>query len=69
VWFNQLYLRDKLHPGMTIRVQGQAKRRGYGLQLVNPQFTIITEARDPAARDARIRAVYPRDRGRPHPDH
>src|SRR5437868_2795301 len=31
VWFNGLYLREKLHPGMTIRVQGQAKKRGYTL--------------------------------------
>src|SRR5205085_2844546 len=38
VWFNAVYLRDRIHPGMQIRVQGQAKRRGYGLQLVNPTW-------------------------------
>ena len=58
-WFNALYLRDKLRPGMTIRVQGQAKRRGPGLQMINPQWQAIDPEREPPAREARIRPIYP----------
>ena len=65
VWFNGLYLRDKRPPGMLLRVQGQAKRRGYSLQLVNPAWTLIAEGREPAAREARIRAVYPASESAP----
>lgn len=41
VWFNSLYLADKIHPGARLRVQGKAKRHRGGLQLVNPLFRII----------------------------
>ncbi len=60
VWFNQLYLRERIHPGMRLRVQGKAKRRGPGIQLANPKFDIIhEEEHEPPAREARVRPVYP----------
>jgi ATP-dependent DNA helicase RecG len=62
VWFNMMYLRDKIHPGMRIRVQGKAGRLGRGaLQLVNPKWWAIAEGagEEPASADARLRPVYP----------
>jgi ATP-dependent DNA helicase RecG len=59
VWFNQTYLRERLHPGTRIQVEGQAKRRGPGLQLINPKFTILTDAREAPVREERLRPVYP----------
>jgi len=73
VWFNQTYLKDKLYPGLVVRVQGQAKRHGASVQMVNPKFEVV-EAEAPASggteetaaerrgtqgQEAYIRPVYP----------
>ncbi|MBX3361819.1 MAG: ATP-dependent DNA helicase RecG [Phycisphaeraceae bacterium] len=59
VWFNQPYLANRLHPA-RIRVQGKTKRRGLGLQMVNPIYELIAESGgEPALREARVRPVYP----------
>ena len=60
VWFNAPYLRGKVHPGMSIRVQGKAKTYNHGLQLANPKLEILdgdTESK-PALAD-RLRPIYP----------
>jgi ATP-dependent DNA helicase RecG len=63
VWFNMTYLREKIHPGMRIRVQGKSGRLGRGaLQVVNPRWWAIPEKDDQgasASEDARLRPVYP----------
>ncbi len=60
VWFNQPYLNTRLHPGLRIRVQGKTKRRGLGLQMINPTFEVIPdEGGEPALRESRIRPIYP----------
>ncbi len=60
VWFNAPYMRDKVIPGMRVRVQGKAKSFGYGLQLTNPKLEPLRpELSEPDRRDARIRPVYP----------
>ncbi|MFN0010660.1 MAG: ATP-dependent DNA helicase RecG [Phycisphaerales bacterium] len=65
VWFNMLFLRDKVHPGAHIRVQGKAQRRGGALQMVNPLVEVLPApgssgaASQPATADERIRPVYP----------
>lgn len=59
VWFNALYLHDKIKPGMRLRVQGKAKRFGPGLQIANPKFEILKDEEEPVQIDARIRPVYP----------
>jgi len=62
VWYNQTYLKDRLFPGMRIRVQGQAKKfgpRGGWLQIANPQWEVLDEDAEPASREARVRPVYP----------
>lgn len=42
-WFNALYLRHKITPGVSIRVQGKAQLMGStgGLQLTNPKFWML----------------------------
>lgn len=60
VWFNMPYMREKIRPGVRIRVQGQGKRVMGGLRMVNPQTEVLREDHeDPALRDARLRPVYP----------
>ncbi len=60
VWFNMAFLQDRIHPGMRLRVQGRASRRGPKLQLVNPKWEAIPDAAEgPAAREARVRPIYP----------
>lgn len=60
VWFNAPYLRGKIHPGMTIRVQGKSKIYNKGLQLANPKLEILdTESDDKPSLIDRLRAIYP----------
>ncbi len=60
VWFNQMYLSKKIHPGTRLRVQGMARMFGYGLQLTNPMHEILKDDdAEPETRDARLRPVYP----------
>ena len=40
-WFNAGYLRNKLHPGEMIRVQGKVGRFGEYLQMSNPKWQIV----------------------------
>jgi len=63
VWFNQTYLHRKIHPEMTLRVQGKAKRVEGGLQISNPQWELLTDGDDPGRRSERIRPVYPTTEG------
>lgn len=60
VWFNQTYLRDKIHPGDRVRVQGELKRRGHKLQIANARWEVLpTGGEEPASRRERIRPIYP----------
>lgn len=62
VWFNAPYLQNAIHPGVRLRVQGKAKTFGRqgGLQIPQPRHEILKDDRDePAARDSRLRPVYP----------
>ncbi len=66
VFFNQAFLAKKLHPGMTLRVQGKPSTFGGGLQMSNPSFTIIpAEELEslPAEQDDEYRPVYPATEG------
>jgi ATP-dependent DNA helicase RecG len=58
-WFNTPWLRDRLHPGFTLRVAGQAQLRGQQLQLANPRFEVFEADDAPPPRPERIRPVYP----------
>ena len=66
VFFNQPYLRQRIHPGMRLVVQGKTSRYGHGLQMANPKWTAVAMAAidgvpgvEPDKRDDRLRPVYP----------
>ena len=63
LWFNQTYLHRKIHPEMTLRVQGKAKRLEGGLQITNPHWEALDEGDDPGRRAERVRPVYPTSEG------
>jgi len=58
-WFNGAYLRHRIHPGMTLRVQGKSKQYGSYMQIVNPAWEVIGEDAPVEARSERYRPVYP----------
>jgi ATP-dependent DNA helicase RecG len=60
MWFNMLYLREKIKPGVRLWVQGKAVKRGSSLQIVNPRHIVLDPEQDePGRREARVRPVYP----------
>ena len=60
VWFNQPFLANRITPGMRIRVQGKAERRGPMLQMANPHWEALPDVgHEPGARGERLRPVYP----------
>ncbi|MGE3109998.1 MAG: ATP-dependent DNA helicase RecG [Phycisphaerales bacterium] len=60
VWFNAPYMRRTIHPGMRLRVHGEARAFGPGVQVANPKYTILNDSGpEPAAEGARVRPVYP----------
>jgi len=60
LWFNALYLRDKIAPGVRLRVHGVAKPFKGGHQMINPRFEVLRAgSEEPPARERRLRPVYP----------
>lgn len=61
VWFNRAYLRDRIHPGMRLRVQGKVAKRGPGLQMANPTHEVLDALKpEPEhSADDDLRPVYP----------
>jgi ATP-dependent DNA helicase RecG len=59
VWFNQVYLSDKIAPGVRLRVQGKVAKRGPMLQMSNPRPEVLNPEDEPERSDGRIRPVYP----------
>ncbi len=58
VWFNGGYLRTRIHPGKTIRVQGRVRMYHNMPQMSNPKWQEIEEAADPIE-EAKFRPIYP----------
>jgi ATP-dependent DNA helicase RecG len=58
-WFNAPYLREKIHPGMTLRVQGKVKLFNGYPQMANPKWEVLDDVAGVAAKDERLRPVYP----------
>ncbi|MFO0375809.1 MAG: ATP-dependent DNA helicase RecG, partial [bacterium] len=61
VWFNQPYMREKVHPGTRVLVEGKARRFGGRLQLTNPKLTVLAPeqaAAQPIRRQEQLRPVY-----------
>ena len=65
VWFNQLYLARRIHPGMRVLVRGKAKQRGPTLQMANPQWEALADTAEPDGRGEQQRPVYPAREGLP----
>lgn len=64
VFFNQAFLQKKLHVGMRLRVQGKPTKFGPGMQIANPQFTILEhEDTVGGVEDDAYRPVYPATEG------
>ena len=59
VWFNAGYLRDKIHAGLMLRVQGKAKMFGDYPQMVAAKWELLDEDDAPEAGVERLRPVYP----------
>jgi len=65
IWFHGGYLRDKIHPGMRLFVQGKARRHvkagqsGNPLQLINPKWNKLSDDDPPAIAETRLRPIYP----------
>jgi ATP-dependent DNA helicase RecG len=41
VWFNMLFLRDTIHPGVRLRVQGKVQALGPSLRMSNPRVEVL----------------------------
>lgn len=67
VFFNQSFLHKKINPGTRLRVQGKPTRFGPGLQMANPQWTILEDDEGASERieDDAYRPVYPATEGLP----
>jgi ATP-dependent DNA helicase RecG len=58
IWFNQSWLRTKIHPGVTLRVRGKVKFFRGIAQMANPKWEIIEQETEPVT-DERFRPIYP----------
>ena len=64
-WFNAAYLRDKLLPGMSVRVSGKTSVFNGYPQMVGPRWEPLPpmdgseNGAGPAAKDERLRPIYP----------
>ncbi len=60
IWFRQTYLKNRIHAGARLRVQGEVKRRGSALQMINPRWELLAlDKPEPPIRAARLRPIYP----------
>ena len=57
-WFNASYLHNKLHPGMTLRVQGKVTAYRDQPQMINPQWETLDQSDPAPPRPDRLRPVY-----------
>lgn len=58
VWFNQPYLKNYLKVGLTLVLYGKIDRYGPRLQLVTPEFEIVSEDKTESLNMGRIVSVY-----------
>ena len=58
VWFHGQYLRTKIHPGMTIRVQGKVSFFRNIAKFTNPKWEVV-EAGTDRIEQSKFRAIYP----------
>jgi ATP-dependent DNA helicase RecG len=59
VWFNGLYMIERVRPGIRLRVHGKVQQRGPQLQMINPRLETLSPAKDePELAQSRLRPVY-----------
>ena len=58
-WFNAGYLRQALHPGMTLRVHGKVKLYEHRLQIINPRWEQFDDEAEPEPHCERLCPIYP----------
>ncbi len=59
IWFNSPWIRERLHPGLSVRVLGKARRRNDELSLVNPRWQLVDPDEPAPPRPERYRPIYP----------
>ncbi len=59
VWFNGLYLQEKLHPGLSVRIQGKTIAYRGQPKIVNPKWEALQDPDKTPTRAGRLRPVYP----------
>ena len=64
-WFNARWMREKLHPGMQVRVQGKVSNFNNYPQMISPKWELVDPEDEaaPAAKEERLRPVYPASEG------
>ena len=58
IFFHGGYLRPKLHPGTTIRVQGKVRFFRNFPQMVNPRWEVV-DSETPTISESKFRPIYP----------
>src|SRR6185436_14212208 len=58
VWFNQAWLRGKIHPGLIIRVRGRVKFFHSMPQMANPKWEVL-EGDEAQLTEEKFRPIYP----------
>ncbi len=64
-WFNAAYLRDKLHPGQVLDVQGKVKSFQNYPQMVNPKWSVVEDGTPDPGKEGGLVPVYPATDGLP----
>ncbi|MCK5174765.1 MAG: DEAD/DEAH box helicase, partial [Planctomycetes bacterium] len=59
VWFNGIYLKNQLAPGMSVMISGTPKMYKHRLQFTNPKFIVVNENHTDVDPDILAGAVYP----------
>jgi ATP-dependent DNA helicase RecG len=62
IWFNSLFLKDKLAPGRTFRLTGRVMLGRRQLQMHHPSFELLDEAAPEVDRDG-LTVIYPATEG------
>ena len=58
IWFHGGYLRTRIHPGMTIRVQGKVRFFRNFPQMANPRWEVVDSETAPIT-ESKFRPIYP----------
>jgi ATP-dependent DNA helicase RecG len=57
-WFHGAWLRTRIHPGMTIRVQGKVELFRNFPRMANPHYEVVDDS-IPRISESKFRAIYP----------